>query len=263
MPDKGGTLEEAFAQADAQINNQEGDTTEETVEEEVVEETTTESESEPAESEEDNQESFTKVNPKELPEELQGVYKSLQADYTRKTQDLAEKRKSIDSRVKELEEQLAELENPSRPEAQRPRSAREQLQDVVRSEIESEKINEFREQAISEYEAADPRLKLDSETYDKPTDLFVGQEMDARLAEHIESGEPQYTFDYKGALKDVLSEWDSYVQTKQQAFLKEQQKQAKQKSKQVRKRNPNGQFRSSKPKKMSLDEAIVRAQNEV
>lgn len=250
-----GTLEEAFAQADEQVNNQ-GSEEETQVEEEVVE-TTAESESEPIESEEDNQESFTKVNPEELPEELKGVYKSLQADYTRKTQQAAKVRKESESRIEELENKLKQLESPN--QSQRPKSQTEQLKDFVKSEIEAEKIQEFRDEAISEYEAADPRLEMDSDTYDKATDLFVGQEMDAKLQEHVENGKPQYTFDYKKALKETLSDWDSYLQTKKEAFLKDQRKQAKQKTKQVQKQNPKGQSGRGRPKKVSLDEAIQLA----
>lgn len=38
-------------------------------------------------------ESFTTLRPEDLPAELQGRYKQMQADYTRKTQELAERRK--------------------------------------------------------------------------------------------------------------------------------------------------------------------------
>ncbi len=47
---------------------------------------------------EDNQveaESFTKFDPNSLPEDLQMVYKSMQADYTRKTQEVAEIRRQM------------------------------------------------------------------------------------------------------------------------------------------------------------------------
>lgn len=39
---------------------------------------------------------FTNVKPDELPEELQGIYKSLQGDYTRKTQEIAEQRRQAE-----------------------------------------------------------------------------------------------------------------------------------------------------------------------
>lgn len=41
------------------------------------------------------EESFTGFDPNALPPELQGVYKSMQADYTRKTQELAETRNAM------------------------------------------------------------------------------------------------------------------------------------------------------------------------
>lgn len=49
---------------------------------------------------EDNQaesESFTGFDPSVLPEDMQAVYKSMQADYTRKTQEIAELRRSYES----------------------------------------------------------------------------------------------------------------------------------------------------------------------
>jgi len=42
-------------------------------------------------------ESFTGFDPNTLPEDMQAVYRSMQADYTRKTQDLAEMRRSFES----------------------------------------------------------------------------------------------------------------------------------------------------------------------
>lgn len=49
---------------------------------------------------EDNQvesESFTKFDPSILPDDLQQVYKSMQADYTRKTQEIAEMRRQAET----------------------------------------------------------------------------------------------------------------------------------------------------------------------
>ena len=50
---------------------------------------------------EDNQpvevESFTTFDPTILPEDMQAVYKSMQADYTRKTQEIAEKRREYEA----------------------------------------------------------------------------------------------------------------------------------------------------------------------
>lgn len=263
MSDDDRTLEDAFAKADADLNNDGGEAEEETVEEEVTEESTeveeSDAESKEEASSEDNQESFTKVDPEELPDELKGVYKSLQADYTRKTQDLAKKRKSSEERIAELEQRLEKLSPESRSQ-DKPKTPQDQVREMVKGELEAEKIASFRDQAISDYEAADQRLKLDSEDYDKATDLFVGQEMDSRLSQHINEGEPEYTFDYKKALKDVLSEWDDYVENKQKAYLEKQQKRVKKKAKEVQKQNPKAKSAAGRPKKPTLDEAIALAQ---
>ena len=41
-------------------------------------------------------ESFTGFNPNDLPEDLQSVYRSMQGDYTRKTQEIAELRRNYE-----------------------------------------------------------------------------------------------------------------------------------------------------------------------
>jgi len=41
-------------------------------------------------------ESFTGFNPSDLPEDLQAVYRSMQGDYTRKTQEIAELRRTYE-----------------------------------------------------------------------------------------------------------------------------------------------------------------------
>ena len=44
----------------------------------------------------DDAESFTGFNPEDLPEDLQSVYRSMQGDYTRKTQEIAELRRNYE-----------------------------------------------------------------------------------------------------------------------------------------------------------------------
>jgi len=52
------------------------------------------------------EESFTQLNPESLPEDLKKIYKSMQADYTRKTQDLSSRRKEYDEREQQWKDQL-------------------------------------------------------------------------------------------------------------------------------------------------------------
>lgn len=264
-----GTLDEAFAQADADLNNTGSD-------EELVEDSTTEADEEvvedntkeagEVESEDndqpDDEESFSTTNPDELPDELKGIYKSLQADYTRKTQEIAEKRKESESKIAKLEKTLKELqeakEQPS--QNQQEKSGEEQLRDFVKGEIESERVAEYRDQAIADYESTDPRLNQSGDDYDEATDLFVGQKMDTLLEKHLEKGNPKYTFDHRSAIKKVLKDWDTYLESKQKSFLEQQQKQAKKKAKEVTKQNPKSKTGVSRPKKPTLDEAIALAQ---
>ena len=57
-------------------------------------------------------EPFTdKVDPSRLPPELQSIYKSMQADYTRKTQKLAEERRAYEKQLNELREALKSYES--------------------------------------------------------------------------------------------------------------------------------------------------------
>uniref|UniRef100_A0A6M3KJD5 Uncharacterized protein n=1 Tax=viral metagenome TaxID=1070528 RepID=A0A6M3KJD5_9ZZZZ len=51
-------------------------------------------------------ENFTGIDPNNLPEEMQKIYKSMQADYTRKTQELASKGKEYSEREGKMTEQL-------------------------------------------------------------------------------------------------------------------------------------------------------------
>lgn len=255
------SLDDAFASANEQLNNTESEAVEETVTEETSEETQESAEPVVEDTQTtDNQESFTKINPEELPEELKGTYKSLQADYTRKTQEIAKIRKESDERIAKLEEQLESLKQPETP---RQKTHQEQLQAVIKQEIEATKESEFKQTAVREYEQADPRLQLDAETYDKATDLFVGQEMDDKLEQHLREGNPMYTFDYKSALKESLKNWDEYLVTKQKEFLSKQQAKAKETAKQVQKQNPKGNTSPGRPKKVSLDEAIELAQQKL
>lgn len=49
---------------------------------------------------------FTDMDPEKLPDELKGIYKSMQADYTRKTQALADDRKGFETRESKLQDRL-------------------------------------------------------------------------------------------------------------------------------------------------------------
>lgn len=57
----------------------------------------------------DDQVKFTDVDPEKLPDELKSVYKSMQADYTRKTQELANNRKEFETREQQWQDKLKDF----------------------------------------------------------------------------------------------------------------------------------------------------------
>ena len=71
------------------------------------------------------------IDPAKLSPELQELYKSMQADYTRKTQELSEMRKQqLDEREKWLEKISQRLETPRTPEATPPVNPLEQIRQL-------------------------------------------------------------------------------------------------------------------------------------
>lgn len=59
----------------------------------------------------EGQETFTNVDPTTLPEQLQPIYKSLLADYTRKRQEDSNRAKAAELQIQEMENQMQELQS--------------------------------------------------------------------------------------------------------------------------------------------------------
>lgn len=255
------SLDEAFAQANEQLNNVEEatseseETTETTVEESSNEEEVVETPTEEPVKEKSDEESFTGLNPEELPEELKPLYKSLQADYTRK-------RQAESKRLKDLETKLEELSKANQPkEDQKPKTPEELIDKAVESKLSEKEVLNFREEALRFYELADERLNQNSDSYDEETDLVIGQKMDKALSEYVKENGTELGFNYKKALKDSISAWDSKLQSINKRYLEQQQAKAKEKAKTVAKQNPKSSQGMSKPQKPTLDEAISLALN--
>lgn len=71
-------------------------------------------------------EAFSKINPDELPDELKGVYKQMQGDYTRKTQELSALKRDAEEFRRLQQEQLVKEKFPA-PQA----TVSEGTQDMV------------------------------------------------------------------------------------------------------------------------------------
>lgn len=205
---------------------------------------------------ESDKESFSNISPDELPDELKAVYKSLQADYTRKRQQESQRVKELEKQIENLSKQDTQNSNQEQP---KPKTAEEYIRSEVERTLETKKIADFRESAIDYYESADNRLNPKSEDYDQHTDHVIGQMMDTKLEDHIKEFGTELGFDYKQALKNSVSDWDQYITNKQKTYFEKKQESLKNKASQSQKRNPRGTPAKTKNDKPTLDEAIELA----
>lgn len=257
------TLNDAFDKASADLEQE--DVTDVTDVEEISEDEVSQNnrDGDDAEETRSEEESFTSIDPNALPEELKATYKSLQADYTRKTQEVAKIRKESEQQAKVLEERIRELEKSRQPEVQGSQQLTPQqvIQEAVKGELQAAKIVEFQDNALSAYRNSDPRLNDENqETYDKATDLFVGQRMDELLSDYVKEKGTEIGFDTDTKVKQALEEWDQYLQEQNKKYLERQSKLAKENQKKNSRSNPPATTGRSKPGKMSLEQAIALAQ---
>lgn len=173
-------------------------------------------------------EPFSKIDPNSLSPELKQVYKSLQADYTRKTQELAKMRKDVESaKPAETPEQPKEVDvNNLSPE-----EYVEYVKGKALEAVKEQREKDLTSSAQVEYNNLDPRLNnTNTEGYDPIVDDYVASRLDKLATEHIEKYGTFEGFDYKTEGKKLLAEWDNYQQKLFQGFLGKQKIIAKQAS---------------------------------
>jgi hypothetical protein len=204
---------------------------------------------------EPEEESFTKINPNELSEELKSIYKSMQADYTRKRQ--AEKQT-----IKELEDKLASSGQKAEfPKSKDNLSAEELVKQIARQTYIEEQETVWDQQATSDYPTLDERLNEDNPTeYDSLMDDFVRDRLTAALQTYVDKNGKKLGFDYKSEAKEAIKRWDEYVDDKVKSFVEKQNHTIKQKVDSSKKTTPNTVKAPTVPSgKMSIDDAIDAA----
>lgn len=203
------------------------------------------------------EETFSKIDPSSLSPELQQVYKSLQADYTRKTQELAKMRKEIEvPKVEPIEQpQEIDINNLS------PEEYVEYVKGKALEAVKEQRESDLKSSAQVEYQNLDPRLNSnDNESYDPIADNYVASKLDQLATEHIEKYGTFEGFDYKGEGKKVLTEWDNYQQKLFQSFLGKQKLMAKQASDKSLPKTPvTSQAKTVSQGKVSLKTAMEEA----
>lgn len=198
---------------------------------------------------------FTNVDPETLPEELKAIYKSLQADYTKK-------RQSDSAKVKEIEERLKAQEATEGEEQDLSNLTPEEIKEIARQEVIDKQSELWRVEAVGKLEQIDPRLNENHPEYEKTAwlDEMVRSRLDQELALYEQENGSPVGFDTEDRAKKLISQIDGYVEEKSKAYLQKQSLLAQEKSKKLQKASPEVTNPTTKRSgSMSLDDAIDSA----
>lgn len=232
-----------------------------------------------AETETQEEESYTRVDPKTLPPELQAMHKSLLRDYTKKTQSIAQQRKEFERQRAEIEQMRQQFQPQPQPvqqqipEGLRPDMSVEEYTAFMMAQFE-EKLNaqqqktleeqeqKYLDNAVKEFEAADERLNPESPASDPYMRTIVGEALDKELHEYKAQNGTAIGFDYQERTKDLVEQYENYTQEKAMAIASQRTQQAFMGAKRTAPMGVRGTQAQTKPTgKMSLDDAIDAAFN--
>lgn len=228
------TIEEAVAEASQTVVD--SDTSEEATEEVSVEEAVTEEPQETPDKESQEETPLDKFEPDKLPPELQKVYKDMQKGFTQGRQKDREQLNALEKELQELKKQV----NPE-PEWEN-LTPEQKIERYAQAKVTEAKLNDFREQAIKDYNTIDKRLDNSegNESYDHMMDVAVSTQLDKLLDEHVEKNGNELGFDYKSHAQELIKAWDTYKQQEIDRYLEKQRALAKKSEARVNKASPKG-----------------------
>jgi len=218
-------------------------------------------------SEATEEETYTRIDPKSLPPELQAMHKSLLRDYTKKTQSLAQQRKEYEhwkSQVAQPQNEEAPQNIPSDINSQEPEDyiASRVNELLSQREQETQDANEqqYLERAAIEVRIQDERLNPESPAYDSYMHSVVGTELDRALDEYTQENGTAIGFDYVENAKNLIGQYEEYLDKRAQELSKQKTRKAFESVKRVAPLGASSSPASSKPVGgMSLDEAFENA----
>lgn len=214
--------------------------------------------SEPKVTDKPTEENFSSVDPESLPEELKNIYKSLQADYTRKRQLETAKLREYETKIKQLEDKLTGGEQEDLSNL----TPEEQIRELARQEVKSQQAEAYRSTAKVDLENLDSRLNENHPDFKKFEwlDGMVRAQLDHELSLYEEEHGTPVGFDHVGKAKSLLNSFDAYVEAKAKAYLQEQSRIAKEKAEKTSKASPDVTNPTTRRSgNMSLDDAIETA----
>lgn len=207
-------------------------------------------------------ETLEHIDPKEIPAELQPVYKNLMAGFTKgRQQDRAEvialKKELEEIKKSQVKPEAEELPKFNTPQEYYAWEAKRTAEEVVKNE----RLESWRQQAIDDYNASDDRLNDKSDNHDPITDAVIGSQLDRELDKHIADKGSEIGFDYKSHIKRLLGEWDQYVDSKIKNYISRQNKLMEDKAKDFQKKSlvKSNPAKTTFSKKLTLQEAMQAA----
>lgn len=248
------TIQEAMEQASSSLQS------------ESVEETPQSVEKQPSEAPQGQMETeqpkekaaLEQFDPEKIPTELKPLYKNLMKGFT-------EGRQKDREEVKKLKEELESMRKKETPQEQipdRPLTPEEYIERKTNEVLHKKEVVSFRETALREYNELDPRVdnREGNEQYDPILDAVVGSQLDKLLDDHVKEHGSELGFDYKTHGKELLKEYDAYVQKKIDAYLEKQKDLAKKSERSLNRLHPKTSDSGTKPSgNMSLEDAMAQA----
>lgn len=216
------------------------------------------------------EDSYTRIDPKTLPPELQAMHKSLLRDYTKKTQAIAQQRKEYEAWKAQQAQPQAPVQAKESPVPNQPdpswtleqfnawnlAKVDERIAQKEQEALEAQQ-QKFLENAVVEFEATDERLNPESPAYDEYMRNVVGTKLDEALQEFAKENGSAIGFDYASHTKELIEQYEKYMESKAQSLAALKTKQAFNGVKRTAPLSVKGSSAPSKPAGgMSLDDAI-------
>lgn len=246
------TLQEAMEQASSTLSKE----SEETQQPEAEPEATEEAQAEPKANETAEVEDDTpldKFDPDKLPAELKPLYKNLMKGFTQGRQKDREE-------LNQLRQELESLRQQAPQAPTKPLSPEEYIQQVAERTITQKRVEDYKAQALADYNNADPRLDLGGEQYDEVVDMYVATELNKELEKHVQENGSELGFNHRELIKKYLDKWDQKVQKEVEKYLANQKKLAKKAELSSGRFNPKSSAASVKPSgNMTIEQAMQAA----
>lgn len=220
------------------------------------------------------EESYTRIDPKTLPPELQAMHKSLLRDYTKKTQMLAQQRRDIEAQRSQPQVATQTPQESKLPDAPHEGMSVEEYTAFMLTKVEEkltaqqqkvldEQNQKYLDKAVQEFEATDERLNPENPAYDEYMRNSVGLKLDKALSAYTEENGSPIGFDYQGKTTELIEQYEKHMESRAKAIAEAKTKQAFQGVKRTAPTSAQSSQAPSKPAgRMSLDEAIDSAFSE-